>query len=171
MPASSNPYQRAVDLTYETVGGWMLFLCIALSLLRPTIGGFQIYLEASAFGWAQANFVSRAIFVSALGIEVGIIAFGIVAGIALWTLRPSGVWLAKCFLIAQCVVPILFLLGLVAFLKTAGANPDAVIKVMWPAILRALIYGTIWWLYLVRSKRVKRTYELQRQQSGGEALG
>lgn len=49
MSTGPNPYQPALNLEHETVGGWMLFFCISLCVLRPVIGGFQIYRAASAF--------------------------------------------------------------------------------------------------------------------------
>lgn len=83
MSTGPNPYQPALNLEHETVGGWILFFCISLSVLRPVIGGFQVFLAASAFDWSGANFLGRLIYCSAMGVELGVIGFGLVAGKAL----------------------------------------------------------------------------------------
>lgn len=167
MPPRANAYQRAIDVDYETVGGWMLFFCISMCVLRPVVGGFQIYLEVSAFAWKEANFPGRLLFASAVGVELSVIAFGLVAGIFLWRLRPRGIWMAKTFLLVQFLVPVLFLIALTTFVKVLGGDSAALVPTMLPALGRALVYGVVWWLYLSRSHRVMRTYELVRQRAEG----
>ena len=170
MSVRTNPYQRATALPYESVGGWMLLLCIALCVIRPVMGGFTIYVEAAKFSWAQSNFFGRSIFVWALAIEIALILFGVVAGAALWSLRKRAVGLTKTFLIAQFVVPLLYFLVLLGLVQLARGNAAGISAIMLPALARSLFFGVLWWIYLHRSVRVKRTLELQREREADRMM-
>ena len=170
MTARTNAYSRAAALPYESVGGWMLLLCIALCVIRPVIGGFTIYLEAAKFSWGASNFFGRSIFVWALSIEVALILFGVVAGIALWSLQKRAIGLTKTFLIVQFVVPLLFFLVLLGMVQLARGSSGAISAIMLPALARSLLFGVLWWAYLHRSERVKRTFELQSQREADRLM-
>lgn len=143
----------------------MLFFCISMAVIRPVVGSFQIYLEAAAFTWDQANFLGRVLFAAAIGLELSVMMFGLVAGILLWRLHPRGVGLARAFLLLQFLVPLFFLIALTMFININGGDSAGLLAIMVPALGRAFVYGVIWWLYLSRSHRVKRTYELVRQRA------
>ncbi len=163
MAPGANADERALDVDYESVGGWMLFLCISMAVIRPVAGSLQIYLEAAAFTWAQASFLGRVLFASAVGLELSVITFALVAGISLWRLHPRGVALARAFLLVQFLIPGFFLIALTIFVTILGGDSAALLTIMVPALARSFVFGLIWWLYLSRSQRVKRTYDLVRE--------
>ncbi len=47
--------------------------------------------------------------------------------------------------------------------RLANGDASGLNAVMLPTMGRTLFFGVLWWLYLHRSERVKRTFELQRE--------
>ena len=69
----------------------------------------------------------------------------------------------------QFVAPVLSLAALALAAMVFGCGSSSLLSVMLPAIVHARLYALIWWLYLSRSHRAKRTYELQLRESGAPA--
>ena len=92
-------------------------------------------------------------------LSLGITVFCIYAGIELWRIRPGAVRLARryllCFLAYQAVaITLPFLAGL-----PSAANEAMIVQVV-KDTLRSVIYFTVWYLYLAKSRRVRATYEV-----------
>jgi hypothetical protein len=90
-------------------------------------------------------------------LSLGITVFCIYAGVGLWRIRRGAVRLAKryllCFLVYQAVaVTLPFFAGL-----PPAANEAMIVQVV-KDTLRSIIYFTVWYLYLTKSRRVRATY-------------
>jgi hypothetical protein len=143
---------------YKGVGGWLLFLCIGLTILTPLV-----ILGSLAKGYSVASqYFDRfpgllAITVIDTILSLGIVAFSIYAGTGLWRIRPGAVRMAKgcllCFLAYHVVIAILpFVAGL-----PSAAN-EAMIYPAVKHILKSVLSLAIWYSYLNKSKRVSVTY-------------
>jgi len=158
---------------YTTVGGWLLLLCISLTILSPLVilYGLITAYDETHYVFALFPGVQMVFYADAL-LSVLIIILCIRAGISLWTIRPNAVKIAKNFLLIY-----LGYLVIAAFLPFLAGLPAEANKVMMPeitkSILRGLIYVAIWYLYLSVSKRVKQTYiynELEDNDSEEETI-
>jgi hypothetical protein len=153
------PNIRLVDERYRGVGGWLLVLCVILTIISPLTSLFALGTGFAETAPAFAMFPGlRIIMVIDLVLSLGVVAFSIYAGIGLWTIRPGAVRTAKAYLIT-------FLLyhGIASVLPfLAGLPPEAneaMMKEVFKSVFRALIFFGVWFSYLNVSKRVKATYE------------
>jgi hypothetical protein len=149
-PATPSPYQG--------VGGWLLLLCIVLTIISPLVTLVSLvsgYNASSQYfhqfpGLVTLNIVD-------IILSVSLMAFSVYAGVGLWTLRPGAVAMAKRYL--------WFFLGyhvIVMFLPFMAGLPAAANNVMLAEVakdmLRGFVYFVVWYAYLNKSERVKATY-------------
>jgi len=142
---------------YYGVGGWLLLLCIGMTILGPFLSLMAIAREVT-----ESNKISAYIpeIETAVKIEAAftiiLISLSIYAGISLWAIRPKAVLKAKLYLI---LLPILSILSI--FL-TESVLPqsvkDAFIRESIYPLIRTVLYAVFWFLYLSNSQRVAETY-------------
>jgi len=140
------------------VKGWLLLLCLILTLVNPVASICNLY---SSFKITSPFFNVypglRVITITDVVLSMGIVCFSIYAGISLWRIRPNGVAIAKAFLltfmgyaVTANILP--FLAGL-----PANAN-EAMTAQAFIGVLRSAIFVFVWYIYLVKSKRVRATF-------------
>jgi hypothetical protein len=125
------PTEPPNDSKLYGVGGWLLFLCIWVTILWPlfTFAGLHQMSEQ----WMY--------------LFTGLIVFAIVSGISLWCANPTGLVLVRTFLFT------ILALNLLSIVSSGSAHPDLV-----PAALIQSAIPVAWLLYLHHSKRVRATY-------------
>jgi hypothetical protein len=154
------------------VGGWLLLLCISLTILSPIrlVADFNSVRRQLAPHIAFEPAYRTLIFgcgVLNLSVAVGLF----VAGSMLWWRRPRAVRAAKIALSYYVCS-----LGPMSILSYLAGLPPEIAKVWSVTILKtiplAVVYPLIWFLYLSYSKRVRATYpaELERQVHSGSAM-
>ncbi len=143
---------------YKGVGGWLLLLCLGLTVFTPllTIGSLAMGFSESSKYFDQFPGL-LVITVTDTVLCLGLMAFSIYAGTGLWSIRPGAVQMAKryllCFLGYKAVAAILpFMAGL------PSAATGAMIGAIAMDTLRGVIYFAVWYSYLDKSKRVAATY-------------
>lgn len=148
----------AAGAELKGVRGWLLLLCLSLAVLDPFAALMSLFMvtDAAKPHFDQHPELFRLVLVSGV-LRIGLMVFSLYAGISLWRILPKGVAVAKKYLLAVFfyVVLSLFLPSLVGVSRElsngmAGEN-----------LLNALLtlaYVVVWYLYLVRSRRVKATY-------------
>jgi hypothetical protein len=166
--ALPQPFQFAQD-EYRGVKGWLLYLCIGLTILSPlfTVAGL-----GRAFSAANRAADRLPGFMTAMAIDsvlaVLIMALGIFAGASLWAVKPNAVRVAKLYLI---VVPVYTVLEVALFLAILPSRATGtVIEKGTVSVLGSLLYAGLWLSYLKKSKRVKATY-FERGGDGSEYIG
>jgi hypothetical protein len=143
---------------YKGVGGWLLLLCLGLTVFTPLL---TIRLLAMGFSESSKYFNQfpglLVITVTDTVLSLGLMAFSIYAGTGLWSIRPGAVQMAKqyllCFLGYQAIAAIL---PFMAWLPSAATK--AMIGTIAMNTLRGVIYFAVWYSYLNMSKRVTATY-------------
>jgi len=144
------------------VKGWLLFLCLNLTIYTPLVNLVYIIL-----GWEGAARLFRALpglktlVIVEIILLIGLMVFSFYAGYALWSVKPNAVKIAKIFLLALVVISILS-----PFIRIGVANslnlPSEFTKfISKEEILeagRGIISFVIWFTYLCQSKRVRATY-------------
>lgn len=158
-PSQPDPPSPPVEPQYRGVGGWLLFLCVSLTILAPL---FTLIMIASGFGESSELFdefpgLLVTVVIDSI-LSVGLMAFSIYAGIGLWSIRPGAVQTAKaylwCYLGYHIVAAILpFMAGL------PSAVNEFLVEEVSKDTFRGVIYFAIWYSYLNQSKRVNATYD------------
>ncbi len=159
MPEELESQDRTVSTPGEGVGGWLLVLCIVLTIGTPFVAAHNLI---SNFQQASSEFeyirgLEEYLFF-VMGLRLFLVIFSMHAGISLWTERPRAVRTAKIYLW-------LFLVGLIVGVATFFLMVDwpkermqILIREVTIEVAQSLIFFTVCYLYLTRSKRVKATY-------------
>jgi hypothetical protein len=143
----------------QGVGGWLLFFCIQVVILGPLLMvGTLVFL---ALGLA-----SQRLLLSNAGLYIlaratagaAVSAFGAIAGVYLWMLRPRALRLARVYLVLLALLPLGLLAAASLFPVPAGVKLPAP-PVQVPTTLATVAGATFWWLYFSNSRRVRATYK------------
>lgn len=138
------------------VRGWLLALCLMLIVIGPAISA-----------WLMANdYANAAPLVSKpLGVQASVLAslllsacavvFGAYAGIRLWLIRPNAVDTAKHALLFGLIADVITTAIEAA---TASAPGDRLLFQVEVSLVPSLIFFTLCFAYLNRSRRVCATY-------------
>jgi hypothetical protein len=129
------------------IGGWLLVLCVLLMAWQPLSFGL---LASSVLVDLALRGVPLALV---LLLRVIVTAFGIAAGLALLSRRAAGVTMAKASLILSAATDVfVYMTPFFPSNRMPGETPFYVAA--------ALAYYTLWLGYLLRSTRVKNTFEV-----------
>lgn len=141
------------------VNGWLLLLCINLTLLDPFANLLNL---AIGTHFARPHFDQQPVLQKLMIINgvcsIGLAVFSVYAGTSLWRVLPNAVTTAKKYLGAAFLYSLVslflpYLIGLSAEMqKEIGAMN------LLNGFITAL-YLYVWYQYLRRSKRVRATYE------------
>lgn len=133
------------DKQPERIGGWLLALCVLLGVWGPV----ELSLVASAaLGALPVRGTSLGLL---LMIRVGVAAFGLAAGIALFGRRPAALPLARASLVLSTATDVF--VYATPYFPSNRMPGDEVFY-----IGGTLAYCALWLTYLARSKRVRHTY-------------
>ena len=140
------------------VRGWLLLLCVTLTVLDPSAVLINLFLVADAAKpyFARHPGFFRLILVNGVA-GIALSVFSLYAGISLWKRLPGALAVARKYLRTVFAYSLLapFLPRLVGSTFHASHETFAL------ACLNSLftiIYVGIWYLYLNRSARVRATY-------------
>ena len=144
------------------VGGWLVFFCIAITILIPVANLLQM-----AIGWSMAE-DGFARYPLLKGISLWenfgwsvLFVYGIIVGCIIWSGSPKGRSVARVFLMVRLfafigveVVALLMLL--------TGDLPGEVIAFgffgAFGVCINAVGFCLAWWFYFKKSERVRNTY-------------
>jgi len=136
----------ARDRSKNGIGGWLLLLCLLLLVWQPAslaVGA------SSALDALPIRGLSLALVLIA---QLLVASVGIGAGLALVGRRPGAVALAKWSLGLSAAMDV--------FVYTTPFVPSNRMPGETPLVVTAsLLYYAIWLAYLVRSKRVRNTFQ------------
>ena len=128
-----------------TVGGWLLYLCINLTILSPIVMIVQFVTGISG------NSSLIEVLVLCL-LTLGPAAYSIITGVRLWTVRQKAVRHAKVFFVVMACINAMSL-AVVALTRSQDVSD-------YTMAVRSLVSVAIWLTYLSRSVRVASTYGL-----------
>lgn len=139
-------------------GGWLLLLCIALTIAGPASTAYTLVTAARDASPYFAQFPGlRTVTIVDAVLSMGLMAFSVYAGLLLWRVRPGALRIARLYFLAFLGYHVIaaalpFMAGL-----PAEANPAMISVVGW-STARSAVYFAVWYTYLARSKRVAETY-------------
>lgn len=129
----------------RAIGGWLLILCALLLVWGPVSLGL---VASSAL---QSLSIRGLPLAAGLTVRIFVAAFGIAAGIALFTRRGPAVSMAKSALVLSAAADLLvYVTPYFPSNRMPGDTPLYVTA--------SVAYHTLWIAYLMRSQRVKNTY-------------
>lgn len=138
------------------IGGWLLFYCIALTIIGPFLG---LVRALSAYDSIKSYLVLDEVKVYAAlnGIYItAILIYSIITGILIWIGRPDGRTLARQYLTIRAISALGFVL-IITYLTWDWGILQAGVNFFVMLIGETIHYG-IWITYFSKSQRVKLTY-------------
>jgi hypothetical protein len=129
-PRQIGPPMRRPDL--KGVGGWLLFFCIARTVLSPLL---------TAIALADRGFNM---------IDLAFTGFGVFVGIMVWTVNASAFVLLWIYFALSAA---LLLLAIAAVALSGAPNPQILGRLFF-----ALIFTILWFFYFQKSDRVQATF-------------
>lgn len=153
-PVPTPPAAPDRNSPYYGCGGWLGFFCVVQIIVGPIAAVVLSAMDISALGSGVSNLDSF-LAVEIIGF-IGIGTLGVIAGVALWRLRPGAVRLAKTYLVAGLVWTALK--AFLAFAMLEGAYQDAVGAEELKGFGEATIAFAIWFIYFNVSERIKVTF-------------
>ena len=140
------------------VRGWLLFLCVTLTVLDPSAVLINLFIVADAakpYFTRNPGFFRLILVNGVAGITLSV--FSLYAGISLWKRLPGALTVARKYLRTVFGYSILapFLPRLVGSTFHASRETFALTCLN---SLFTIFYLGIWYLYLNRSARVRATY-------------
>ena len=150
------------------VGGWLLFFCVAMTILGPlvSIGRLSLGWENADAIFAHIPSLKTIMYVETFGIAL-LVLYGFVVGCKIWRGDPDGKQLAKQYLkirffgfIGLWTVVILLMFRLPSHMPRIveiirSETVEGIIK----GVFREGIFFLVWWSYFKKSKRVRNTYD------------
>jgi Protein of unknown function (DUF2569) len=150
--------------TYRDVRGWLLVLCLMLTVIGPLI---SVWLMAEAYAAIEPPFASspglQAAGFASLAITACAVAFGAYAGLRLWLIRPNAVATTKQALLAGLAADIVTT-SIELWAQPARRADDGLFQPIIIGLVPSLVFFTLCFAYLNRSNRVHATYH----RDGGE---
>ena len=148
------------DLRSSGVGGWLMFFIVTLVFISPLRICASLGQYDSAWEPLYATYpLLKTIKLITVVVGLGLICFSVYAGFSLWKVRPNAVRTAKTYLLVLATSSIT-LSCLPLFVGLPEQANTAILQVLPVEILIMLVYPTVWYLYLNKSKRVAITYGL-----------
>jgi hypothetical protein len=130
------------------VRGWLLLLCILLTVWNPAT------LALVAASRVEGPGTTSHLALTLLAVRLVVTSVGVAAGLALWHKRAGAVTLAKASLMLSA-------LEVVGRLSARPGSSDAPPGTRLPLALALIVYNGAWYLYLEKSRRVRATYGLE----------
>ena len=144
------------DFEFRGVRGWLLALCLMLTVIGPAIAVWLMVIEyTSAEPLFRESPGRQAAALGSLLLSGCSVVFGAYAGLRLWLVLPNAVRTAKYALLFGLAVDIVT----TAFEAAAAQVPsDRLLFQVEISLLPTLIFFTVCFTYLNQSKRVYATY-------------
>jgi hypothetical protein len=138
------------------VRGWLLVLCLILTFVNPANSLYHI-LSHTVPTIIAARALNRVYLLSVYTFVVSTLAvFSFVAGVGLWAVKPNAVAFAKRFLLTMLIAHVAYYVLWMAVIRPT--RQVAYAEMAWWNVLRPMMFVTLWYSYLERSKRVRETY-------------
>lgn len=149
---------NTTDRNYQGVKGWLLLLCVSMTILTPVTGfiGLTAITDTLKPYFDQDPALFKLVLISGI-CNICLLVYSLYAGISLWRIAPNAVTSAKRYFIVlfhysffSIFLPQLAGLSEKTQAEIYKTNPLYNLLVMFEVFL--------WYLYLLRSKRVRATY-------------
>lgn len=145
----------------QRVRGWLLVFCLMMTVIGPLISSAVMankYVSLAPL-FAASRGLEAAMFIS-VAIEACSVAFGVYAGIRLWSVRPGAVDTAKQALLIGLAANVITTALQIATGPTSNAEARLLHEVTMK-LIPDFIFFAVCFAYLNKSARVQATYQVQ----------
>jgi hypothetical protein len=147
---------RAATPAPPEVSGWLLLLCIILTLLYPVTGFYGIVTHTIPM-LMSAHQANRVLLLSVyLVIFSAVAIMSFIAGLKLWTLKPGAVRFVRRYLVTYLTVNIAYFVFWIVVIRPNQSLSFA--EMAWDHVALPIASTALWYFYLDHSKRVHATY-------------
>ena len=145
---------------HPKIGGWLLFFCVALTMLSPMTSVPHMVADWRYTKPLFEDFpaIKTAMIWENTGAAI-VLATGFIAGCIIWSGSPHGRLAAKTYLLVRLFGSFVF--NLIGIAQLSEVSPEVLSNVQDYAtrmMFYEFIFFGIWWLYFLKSKRVRSTY-------------
>lgn len=133
----------------QPVGGWLLFLCVSLTILNPLMTLSRLAPVLSRIAMFGPMFLVDVL------VGLGLAGFSVYAGTGLWNRRTGAVRTAKVYFMVRGGWALLSYAMMFTGLSGVGISAIA------PQGIFILAFCIVWFAYLANSQRVRATYGTQ----------
>jgi hypothetical protein len=138
------------------VSGWLLALCLILTVVFPATSLYHIISYAIPSALAAHTF-NRIVLLSVYSLLFGAVAvFSVMAGLRLWLVKPRAVGFARRFLLMYLLANAAYFVFWIAVIRPT--TQIAYAEMGWYHIVAPAASAFLWYTYLEHSKRVRNTY-------------
>lgn len=140
------------------VGGWLLFLCITLVLVRPYftyVNAREVLESVDRISTVIPSWRSYSQLL--VGIDVVVALLALRAGLLLWNRSAKALASAR-FALRAVALGALLAVGVLASMPWPGAGREKAIEGAATPCAKEIAYALIWLSYLKRSRRVANTF-------------
>jgi len=142
------------------LGGWLVFFCVALTILGPllSLGQMVTTWEQSEPAFGRFPSIKSAMILENFSLAA-LLVYGFIVGCIIWGGNPEGKKLAKQYLLIRLVA--FFGIEMVAIMMISDLPFEILAAGVGGVIgagFREVLFFLIWWFYFKKSKRVRNTY-------------
>ncbi len=147
-----------VDPAWVGIKGWLLFLCIALTIIGPLANLTQLVKAIDTMDGVGNYGNLKMVMTLDVIFGFGLIALSLYAGVRLWTIRRGAVKSARMFFFCVLAYQGWAFFGPLLLMGGSGRFNEKYIELILPKVIGGLAAVAIWLSYLKRSRRVKATF-------------
>ena len=138
------------------VSGWLLALCLILTVVFPATSLYRIISHTIPTAIA-AHALNRIVLLSVYSLLFSALAvLSFMAGLRLWLVKPHAVGLARRFLLTYLIANAAYFVFWIAVIRPT--TQVAYAEMGWYHIVGPAASVFLWYTYLEHSKRVRNTY-------------
>ena len=142
--------------TPAAVSGWLLALCLILTIVFPARCLYRIILHTIPTAIA-AHTLDRILLLSVYSLLFSALAvLSFVAGLRLWLVKPHAVGFTRRFLLTYLIANAAYFVFWIAVIRPTKQVDYA--EMGWYHIVGPAASAFLWYTYLEHSKRVRNTY-------------
>jgi hypothetical protein len=147
-----------VDKNYKGVKGWLLLLCVSMTILTPMTGLVSLMAVSDALKphFDQDPALFNLVLISGI-CNICLLVYSMYAGMSLWRVAPNAVTSAKRYLLVLFHYSF-FSIFLPQLVGLSEKTQTEIYKTSPLFNLIVMLEAFMWYLYLRKSKRVKATY-------------
>lgn len=138
------------------VGGWLLVLCLILTVVYPATSLYRIFSHTIPTVFA-AHAPSRILLLSVYSLVFSAVAvLSFVTGVRLWLVKPNAVDFARRYLLTYLIANVSYFLFWILVIRPT--RQIAFAEMAWFHVVGPVASAALWYTYLEHSKRVRNTY-------------
>jgi hypothetical protein len=154
---TSEPRAATIEPTVPpAVVGWLLFLCIILTLVFPATTLYRILAQTLPSLLGEQSPRSIFLLIVYCVVSAGLAVLSVIAGLKLWLVRPGAVRFARRWLWAYLIANFAYFGLWVSIAKRLTSLSLAAMGLN--HVAGPIASFAIWYFYLEHSKRVRETY-------------